>query len=224
MHSRPRTERSSAKCSRALCVDLMYMYMRMYMYMYPCIYVCVCVCICIYIYVYACIRVYVYMYICIYVCIYTSPYAFLRRVCMHAQVLLSTMHVQADVVNISVHICFTLATGCAYAIDIDIDIYICTHTYIDICICICTCIYVRICIEQIELQAKLLNYFLGSNKSNINQYVYMCIYILSPTHTMGCVCVCVYVYVCVCMCVCVCVLEYMCTRTDPMWGDYRYKH
>jgi len=24
-------------------------------------------------------------------------------------------------------------------------------------------------IEQIELQAKLLNYFLGSNKSNINQ-------------------------------------------------------
>jgi len=25
-------------------------------------------------------------------------------------------------------------------------------------------------IEQIELQAKLLNYFLGSNKSNINQW------------------------------------------------------
>jgi len=25
------------------------------------------------------------------------------------------------------------------------------------------------CVEQIELQAKLLNYFLGSNKSNINQ-------------------------------------------------------
>ena len=27
--------------------------------------------------------------------------------------------------------------------------------------------------EQIELQAKLLNYFLGSNKSNINQYTYV---------------------------------------------------
>ena len=27
-----------------------------------------------------------------------------------------------------------------------------------------------ILVEQIELQAKLLNYFLGSNKSNINQY------------------------------------------------------
>ena len=26
--------------------------------------------------------------------------------------------------------------------------------------------------EQIELQAKLLNYFLGSNKSNINQFLY----------------------------------------------------
>jgi len=25
-------------------------------------------------------------------------------------------------------------------------------------------------LEQIKLQAKLLNYFLGSNKSNINQY------------------------------------------------------
>jgi len=30
--------------------------------------------------------------------------------------------------------------------------------------------YARIYIEQIELQAKLLNYYLGSNKSNINQY------------------------------------------------------
>jgi len=28
---------------------------------------------------------------------------------------------------------------------------------------------IMIIIEQIELQAKLLNYFLGSNKSNINQ-------------------------------------------------------
>ena len=27
----------------------------------------------------------------------------------------------------------------------------------------------KLCYEQIKLQAKLLNYFLGSNKSNINQ-------------------------------------------------------
>jgi len=31
--------------------------------------------------------------------------------------------------------------------------------------------FLRLNFEQIELQAKLLNYFLGSNKSNINQFV-----------------------------------------------------
>ena len=71
-----------------------YMYMYVRMYMYPCMYVSVCVCICIHIYVYACMRVYVYMHMCICVCIYTSPYIYLRRVCMHLQVLWSTMHVQ----------------------------------------------------------------------------------------------------------------------------------
>ena len=49
--------------------------------------------------------------------------------------------------------------------------------------------------EQIELQAKLLNYFLGSNKSNINQYMRVCV----------CMCVYVGVRMCVRMCVCVCV-------------------
>ena len=48
-------------------------------------------------------------------------------------------------------------------------------------------------IEKIELQAKLLNYFLGSNKSNINQYTYMYIhiyiYIFIHIYT--------YVYVCI---------------------------
>ena len=33
----------------------------------------------------------------------------------------------------------------------------------------CSLSVVALCPEQIELQAKLLNYFLGSNKSNINQ-------------------------------------------------------
>ena len=47
------------------------------------------------------------------------------------------------------------------------------------------CMY--ICIEQIELQAKLLNYFLGSIKSNINQYMYTCVHI--------CVHICIYIYV-----------------------------
>ena len=49
--------------------------------------------------------------------------------------------------------------------------YTCIHvyTYIHISICIHIYVYVYVYIEQIELQAKLLNYFLGSNKSNINQ-------------------------------------------------------
>jgi len=36
-------------------------------------------------------------------------------------------------------------------------------------VCIPSEALAKIEIEQIELQAKLLNYFLGSNKSNINQ-------------------------------------------------------
>ena len=50
--------------------------------------------VCIYMFMYACIHIYMYMCICIYICIHTSPYAFLQGVCMHSQVLLSTMHVQ----------------------------------------------------------------------------------------------------------------------------------
>jgi len=50
---------------------------------------------------------------------------------MHSQALLSTMHVQVCTLDrcceYHVHICFTLATGCAYAL----CIYMC------ICICIC---------------------------------------------------------------------------------------
>ena len=49
--------------------------------------------------------------------------------------------------------------------------------------------------EQIELQAKLLNYFLGSNKSNINQS--------SATHSLQVVRICVYVYKCVYACICI---------------------
>jgi len=48
-------------------------------------------------------------------------------------------------VNISVHICFTLATGCAYALYIYmyICIYVCVmHVYIFICMYACTCICV----------------------------------------------------------------------------------
>ena len=69
-----------------------------------------------------------------------------------------------DVVNISVHICFTLATGCVYAIDTEINIYVCAYAYIYmymymymymrmymymypciyVCVCVCICIYIYI--------------------------------------------------------------------------------
>jgi len=65
----------------------------------------------------------------------------------------------------------------------------------------CIDIYVDIYIEQIELQAKLLNYFLGSNKSNINQkysfiYVYISLYLCIHVCVFVCVChISIYVYI-----------------------------
>ena len=57
--------------------------------------------------------------------------------------------------------------------------------------------------EQIELQAKLLNYFLGSNKSNINQYIcvflYVYMHIYMDVYMCVCVCICVYMYICMYM-------------------------
>jgi len=49
------------------------------------------------------------------------------------------------------------------------------------CVCIFVC-DVCMCIEQIELPAKLLDYFLWSNKSNINQYVYLHLYVYECIH------------------------------------------
>jgi len=65
-------------------------------------------------------------------------------------------------------------------------IYIHIYTHTHICILF----------EQIELPAKLLDYFLWSNESNIND-TYIDIFY--------CVCVCVCECYCECVCVCVCV-------------------
>ena len=76
-----------------------------------------------------------------------------------------------------------------------------------------SCIYIyiythkHICIlfEQIELPAKLLDYFLWSNESNINNTyidIFYCVCV--------CVCVSVIVSVCVCVCLCWCVCECLC--------------
>ena len=93
------------KCDRCrythiyICIGIciytyVYVHVCAYVYVYVSMYVCMCVCVYVYVYIYMCMHVCVCMCTCICVCIYTSPYMFLQRVCMHLQVLLSTMHVQ----------------------------------------------------------------------------------------------------------------------------------
>ena len=70
-------------------------------------YICVCMYAC------ACVHAYVYMCMDIYksICIFAES--------LHAITGVVEHHPSAgwtDVVNISVHVCFTLATGCAYAL------------------------------------------------------------------------------------------------------------
>jgi len=58
----------------------------------------------------------------------------------------------------SIHLIDTYVT---LPLDVRITLLICLDSFT-------ICIFIPL-IEQIDLQAKLLNYFLGSNKSNINQ-------------------------------------------------------
>ena len=71
--------------------------------------------------------------------------------------------------NISVRICFTLATRCAYALRI--------HMCICICICIYICVYTYICIYIWMC---------------ISVYVYVYVYI----YVYVCICMCIYVSIC----------------------------
>ena len=86
-----------------------YIYVHRHMYIYICICtgMCVCVCVCIHVCMYVYVYVYLYIYMCMHVCVcmctcicvYVYVYIqvhmyFLRRDCMHLQVLLSTMYVQ----------------------------------------------------------------------------------------------------------------------------------
>jgi len=98
-------------------------------------------------------------------------------------------------VNISVHICFTLATRGAYAL----CIHMCICTYICIYMCVCMYIYIYVCM-YILLYA----------------FIYGCVYV--------CVCVCVYIYidVCICMCMNICICLYiacMCSFFDLALGN-----
>ena len=124
------------------------------------------------------------MCICIYICIYTSTYAILQRVCMHSQVLLSTMHVQVCTLDRCceyqrTHLLHARYKMCICAMYTHVYmhtymyIYVCMHVYIYICMYFCTyiCIYIYGCV-----------------------YVCVCMYM----------CICIYMYVCVCVYICTC--------------------
>jgi len=125
--------------------------------------------------------VYVYMYVCICVRMYTSPYAFLRRVGMHSQVLLSTMHMQVCMLDRCcehqrthlLHARYRMCICAKYIhvyMHICMYIFICMHVYIYTYMYVCIYMYMRTCMD-----------------------VYICVCV--------CVCVCVCAYICICMCV-----------------------
>jgi len=156
-------------CAYAYICTYMYVYihMHMYIYMYLCIYVCVCVCMYIYIYVYT----YTYIYVHVYMYIYMYIYEFiciLQRVCMHSQVLLSTMHVQ---------VC-TLDRCCEYQrthlLHARYKMCICAmYTHVYMLMYMYIYIYVYACI-----------------------YIYVCMYIRIYAYICGCVYVCMCMYMC----------------------------
>jgi len=134
---------------------------------------------------------------CICVCIYTSPCIFLRRVCMHLQVLLSTMHVQVCTLDRCcehqrTHLLHARYRMCICAIYIHVYMHICMcrcvymHVYIFICMYAFTCIwmyiyvyvyvhvYVCIYIEQRKQRHSLK---LGKKRQESSKRNY---YIISP--------------------------------------------
>ena len=137
-----------------------------------------------------------YMCICICMCIYTSPYAFLQRVCMHSQVLLSTMHVQvctldrcceyqrthllharykmficAMYTHVYMHMYMYIYMCMHVYIYMYVFLYVYMHIYMDVCMCVCVCICV---------------------------YVYICMYMY------------VYIYICICLYIaCMCSLFHL---------------
>jgi len=75
------------------------------------------------------------------------------------------------------------------------------HVCESVCVCVWS-LYVYYA-EQIELPAKLLDYFLRSNKSDINQWVGLHQLVRLWQVQFAAVSMCVFVFVCACVCVCV---------------------
>ena len=80
--------------------------------------------------------------------------------------------------NISVHICFTLATGCAYAlyiykyiwIYVCVDVYVCMYIYLYVCVPLHVYAYVHGCIYMCMCMCMCMCMYMY-------MYVYMYIYI-----------------------------------------------
>jgi len=95
-------------------------------------------------------------------------------------------------------------------------VYLCGCVYTYVCGSVCACVYGSIVCECIELSAKLLDYFLRSNKSNINQSKCVCAFACESLRKseakrmFQCVCACAcacctHVLWVVCVAVCLCV-------------------
>ena len=90
------------------------------------------------------------------------------------------------------------------------------HVCVYVCVCVCVLGCVRdMCVEHMELPAKLLDYFLRSNKSNINQFLRACVRVRASVFVCACVRVCcLRVYMCVSACVCVCARARTCMHVS----------
>ena len=133
----------------------------MYMYMYACIYMCICMCmhICAYIVSFssdalcavssmrlrACVHMYTYAYLRMPVYICMCILFAVSVACILEQVFWALVHKQTYtlyrcLLDIKVHVCDTLAAGCAY---VYVHIYMYAHAYV----------YRYVCASMILLEA-----------------------------------------------------------------------
>ena len=138
---------------------------------------------------------------------YTSLYTFLRRVGMHLQVLLSTMHVQVCTLDRCcehqrTHLLHARYRMCIYAIYIHMHIcmyiFICMHAYMYMYVCIY--MYMRLCMDYIYACV----------------YVYVYVYVHVYVYIYICICMCIYIYIYIYI-VCMCSLFHLALGNED-WG------
>jgi len=161
------------ECAYVFVYVSMYECMSMCMYIYTYICVCMYACVCVYAYVYMCMHIYKSIYISA-----ESLHAFTGIVEHHACTGVCVR--QMLWASISVHICFTLATGCAYALYI--YMYLCIYVCVDVYECMY--IYLYVCMPL-----------------HVYAYMHGCIYMCMCM----CMCKCIYVYVYVCVYIYICI-------------------